>query len=390
MKVKVLKLVPIEYINRSRDIRELSVLLELGCEVVVLAKESKNHIEYEYPVKGLNTRPLRKWISSPSINRFASLFTWAKATRREKAQIISCHDIICLFIGWLSTIGQKNKPMLVYDSHEFEYARNENRSKLHNSFIKHLERFLIKRSAMTMMVDDSIAEEVKKLHSLDFKPVVVRNFPYRWTLDESVVTQNRKSFREEHQIPEDATVFIYHGGLIPNRGLENAIKAIANVDGAYLLILGNSQRKAYYDELKQMAAESAPDRIIFHPAVPYSELWKYPGIADVGLCILENVCLNHYYALPNKFSEYIQCLVPPIVSNFPELKLLTEKYNIGELCDPDDVSSLTGAMKKLQGDKALLATYKKHLVKAKNELCWEEESKVLKDAYLPLISAFSK
>jgi len=388
MRVKVVKLVPIEYVNRSRDIRELSTLLELGCDVVVIAKESKTPMDYEYPVIGLTTRPIEKWTTNATINRVVSLFTWAKAARGQNPQIISCHDIICLFIGWMATWGKKNKPKLVYDSHEFEYARNANRSSFQKEFVKYIERFLIKRSAMTMMVDDSIADEVKKLHHLNFRPVVVRNFPNRWILDEEIIKKNREKFRKDYRIPDNATLFLYQGGLIPNRGVENAIKAISEVEGAYLLILGDGQRKEYVEKLKLQAIESVPDRIIFHPAVPYSELWEFTGIADVGLCILENVCLNHYYALPNKISEYIQSLVPPIVSNFPELKMIVEKYDIGEQCNPDDVSSLVDAMRKLQNDKVLLLHYKNNLVKAKEELCWEEESKRLKEAYIPIISSF--
>lgn len=381
--MKVLKIVPNEFINASRDLREISTLKSLGCEVVVVAKASKRSCVIEdLPIIRLSSRPIGKYIRNATINRLISFFIWAKTIRGEKANILSCHDIICLFIGWMSTCFQTKKPYLVYDSHEFEYARDESRGAVQLFLVKHLERFLMKRCAFSMMVNDSIADEVVKLHHLEDRPVVIRNTPYYWHIDENLLAERKCVFKKQHNIPHEAPLILYQGGLVKRRGIENAIKAISQVDAAYLVIMGNGSAP-YVESLYNLVTEYNIDhRVIFLPAAPYAELWKYTGMADVGLCILENVCLNHYYALPNKCLEYIQALVPVITSDFPELRRVVRKYDIGECCNADDASHLAETIRNLLSNHDLLNKYRANLRVAKEELCWEQESKILSGAYL--------
>lgn len=384
MEIKVVKIVPGLFVNMSRDIRELSVLRELGCNITVVAKEGKTD-NTEYNLIGLTSRPLENCIHNLSLNRLASLFIWAKQVRVQHPNIISCHDIICLFIGWMSTLFIKKRPLLVYDSHEFEYARDENRSRLSKFSVKHIERFLMKRSSLSIMVNDSIADEVVKLHHLNYRPLVVRNLPYKWNVNEVIIENNRKIFFDKNSIPSNASLAIYQGGLTKRRGIENAINAISKTDGVYLLIMGMGE-KHYVDALKELSRKlEVEKRVIFEPAVSYSELWKYTGIADMGLCILENVCLNHYFALPNKFSEYIQCKVPVIASDFPEMRKIVDLYGIGLCCDPGNVDSLVAAIYKMHTDLNYKNKCKHNLIQAKEELCWENERNVLFTAYEKLI-----
>ncbi len=384
MEIKVVKIVPGLFVNMSRDIRELSVLRELGCSITILAKEGDCESS-EYNLIGLTSRPLENFIHNLAFNRLVSLFLWAKHVRGQNPDIISCHDIICLFIGWMSTLFIKKKPLLVYDSHEFEYARDESRSRLSKFFVKHVERFLMKRSSLSIMVNDSIADEVVKLHHLNYRPLVVRNLPYKWNVNELTVENNRKLFYANHSIPSNASLAIYQGGLTKRRGIENAINAVSRIEGVYLLIMGMGE-KHYVDSLKELSRElEVEKRVIFEPAVSYSELWKYTGIADMGLCILENVCLNHYYALPNKFSEYIQCKVPVIASDFPEMRKIVDLYGIGLCCNPGNIDSLVAAIYKMHTDIEYKNKCRNNLIQAKDELCWENERNILFTAYDKLI-----
>ena len=142
-----IKVVPNEFINESRDLREISTLKSLGYEVIVLAKSTEKEVSDRgiYTIR-LSSRPLSiGGRGGVFINRLVSIYLWQKKIRELKPEIISCHDIICLFIGWLSTIWTKNKGKLVYDSHEFEAGRNVKRNRLQKSLILLSERFLIRR-----------------------------------------------------------------------------------------------------------------------------------------------------------------------------------------------------------------------------------------------------
>ena len=50
----------------------------------------------------------------------------------------------------------------------------------------------------------------------------------------------------------------------------------------------------------------------------------------MGLSIEENNGLSYYYSMPNKVSDYIQQRVPVVVSDFPEMRKVVDRFNAGE------------------------------------------------------------
>lgn len=382
--MRVIKIIPNTFENESRDLREISTLKSIGCEVIVVAKETDIPFDHGIPTIRLSSRPLQKYISNSVINRFASLVLWSFRIRRLKADILSCHDIICLFIGWLSTLFMIRKPMLVYDSHEFEYARNVNRSSTERMLIKYFERFLIKKCTFSIMVNQIIAEEVQKLHGLKDLPVIVRNIPNSWDLDFDYIKNHKKEIKEKYGIKDTESLILYQGGLVTGRGIEKSVEALQYVENAFLLFMGNGDEK-YKESIIQLAQDvGVSNRLTFLPAVPHDEMWKYTGVADVGLCNIDNICLSYYYSLPNKLFEYIQALVPVVGSDFPEIGRIIRNYNVGLCCQPDNPRSIADAINKLlelKGNRS----FHNNLIIAKKQLCWENESVILKNAYLNII-----
>lgn len=193
----VLKICINEWENASRDQRELMVCRELGADVKVIAKGSGygrgvliDHVA-GFEVHRLSSRPFKHL--PVLFNRILSIFMWAAYARKMHPEIISGHDLGGWTIGWLSGLFIKNsqKPKLVYDSHEFEAGRSAKRSKFQTKVIIYWERFMIKRSAFMIVVNESIADEVIKLHKLHERPVVVRNIPLKWDVDRDVCTEIR-------------------------------------------------------------------------------------------------------------------------------------------------------------------------------------------------------
>lgn len=191
----VLKIAANTWENASRDIRELSVVQELGADVLVMAKGDKSGIQEKvrgFSVYRMSTRPLGKYFPK-GINRIVSVFTWAYQVKKIKPDVISGHNLVPLFIGWLSFCFQKekNRPKLVYDSHEFTIYDGE-KTRLQMFFTKCLEGFLIRKCAFTIEVNDLIADEVQRIHKLNIRPVVVRNIPEKWEVDPVVCQEVRK------------------------------------------------------------------------------------------------------------------------------------------------------------------------------------------------------
>ena len=377
-----------EWKNESRDKREISVCKELGMDVFVLAKEDDSCEDYidDLRVYRASSRP---WRHMPnSINRLVSLLTWAKQARNLKPDIISGHDLPGLAIGYLSTLFLKrgNKPQLVYDSHEFELGRNADRTKLSIFFIKLLEGYLMRRCAFSIMVNDEIANVVQGIHHLTERPVVARNTPFYWEIDKDVTNAVHHDFCEELKAPENSFFVMYHGGVIHDRGVETLIKVVGKNTNIYGVILGNGE-SSYLESLNKLAYETgASSRLLFKPAVPLSELWKYVGAANVGLIMIPAICENHRLCLPNKFFENIQSETPVVCPDYPAMKGVVEKYNNGIACDVSDVNVVFDAIERLRNDKTLYTEKKKGALLAKQDLCWEKEKKQLKEAYKRILN----
>lgn len=390
MALKVLKICASPWKNQSRDKRELSVYQELGADVSVMVKgensdRGRREIADGFPVYRLSTRPLGEHVPNV-LNRLLSLFTWAHFARSLKPDIISAHDMIpALTIGWMASLFCKNKPKLIYDSHEFELGRNAERGRLTWTLIRIWECFLMKRCAFSIMVNDTIADEVQKAHQLKDRPIVLRSTPTLWTIDDTVCAQNRKELLAQTELGDNAFLLAYHGLVTAERGIEELIAETEKNPFVCAMILGNGE-ESYLDGLKALVKEKGLEgRVIFHEAVPLEELWKLVGAADLSLMMIEGRAKSYYYSLPNKFFESIQSLTPIVSSNFPEMKRIIDKYEIGLTCDPADPEAIHACVEKMRTDRALYQRCRDNLKNAKQELCWEKEKNVLIKAYKEIV-----
>lgn len=387
----LVKIAPVDFTNASRDRRELSVASELGYKIIVISKGNKRCINNDQfwenhflPTCFLSISPCFS-----RINHLISFIYWTTYICRFKADYISCHDIIALGMGYISNLFRCKKSKLIYDSHEFELARNTpktSRSKLKIKLLSRIEAFLMKQCALSIMVNDSIAEIVTKIYKLNTKPLVIRNIPNYWNIDSAVCIAKRKRIMELLDIsPEDSFMLMYHGIITPNRGIEKVILSLKLLPlNVVFVILGNGLNE-YLQNLKlYIQKEGLEKRVLFLPAVTHSDLWKYVGAADVGMVNIDRSCKSYYLSLPNKLFENIQAEIPVIASNFPEISKIVTTYKIGICIAPNDIEGISKAVLEIKTNRELYCTLKNNAVQIKTTLCWEKEKEKLKEAYLNL------
>lgn len=178
---------------------------------------------------------------------------------------------------------------------------------------------------------------------------------------------------------------MYHGKVMPNRGIEMLICLVSINPNVAAIILGDGE-EIYVRKLKQLAKEiCVAERVCFYGAIPQNELWKYVGAADVGMILAPAVSKNHLYSLPNKFFENIQSETPIICPAYPAMRQITEYYRNGMTCDPYSPSEINNCIDLLRTKPELYQCYKKNTREAKKDLCWEREKNRLRQAYKKLI-----
>ena len=116
--------------------------------------------------------------------------------------------------------------------------------------------------------------------------------------------------------------------------------------------------------------------------VSLRHLSDYTRLADIGVILLsKKKSLNYYYASPNKLFEYIHANVPVLAPNYPFLKEIVEKYDIGMLIDAIGPKEIADKIKLILSDMGNYQRMKENTEVAKRELNWENEEKKLLEAY---------
>ena len=282
--MRFLKFLLGDYSAESRDRREVNVVKQLGADVLVFDK-AETSIERVIDGAKVIGAPTVSSYNSRFLNHAASAMNRIHILRQIDCDVMSCHDLKALLIGWLSKRFKHSKPVFVYDAHELETARNtiRKRSKTTTLFVKKLEGFLMKRCSFSIVVNDSIANEMATMHNLDSSPIVVRSCPLFWKYDEDSVAEKRNFFCSKLNLDfNESFIVLYHGAVVSGRGIEQCIQAVSFLEDIGLVIMGNAER-GYLDSLYKLASEKrVSDRVLFLEAVSRNDLESFVAAADIG------------------------------------------------------------------------------------------------------------
>lgn len=219
----------------------------------------------------------------------------------------------------------------------------------------------------------AVNASVAKLYQEEYgnEIVVIRNVPFRKRDGEAIS-------KESLGIASHQKVILYQGAVNIDRGLEEVIQAMKYIrSDAKLVIAGTGD---IVEELQAFAkAEKVPGKVLFTGQIPFQELYRYTLMADIGLSIEKDVSMNYHYALPNKFLDYIQAHVPVLISPFPEMKAILDKYFIGEALETHDPKHIADKIDGMLLNESRLALYRENLHRAAEELCWENEEYKLRE-----------
>lgn len=352
--------------------RTISCVQGLGGEVTFIGRVLPNSQSFN---PGYSTKRFKLWFRKGALfyaNYNLRLF-WHLLVKPYDAYIANDLDTL-LAIGLVSRL--KGKPF-IYDSHEFFTGVPEIQ---HSPFIKSvwrgIERTFYHTAVARITVNDSIAELLQDEYSGE-KPHVVRNIGMR-------PSQVQRSSRKELNLPEEAFIFINQGaGINVERGMEEAVEAIADIDNAVLLIVGNGDA---VPGLKRTVDEkSLQSKVIFVPKMPYAELLSYTQAADVGLSLDKPTSINYTYSLPNKLFDYIHSDLPVLSSQVVEVKRIVEGYQVGLTVNSSDVDALRQGMREMM--KLGKSPFVDGLEKAKLDLTWDREKETLERVLQRLINS---
>ncbi|UGS38801.1 D-inositol-3-phosphate glycosyltransferase [Capillimicrobium parvum] len=368
-------------VHDSRVRREASTLVEAGYAVTVL--ELAPVPAAERTLDGFSRRSAMPpgWVRRAlpfHAYRAVFLLSFLANVVRLRPDIIHAHDAAMLLPGLVG--ARLTGARLVYDSHELATSVPY-REKAWAWFVGAIERLAVPRAALVITVSDGIADRLRDRYGLSGTPVVVRNVS---ALVEAEPGGSAPGLRERLGLGPRTPLVLHQGAAAPMRGCTTLVRAVAALDDAHLVFLGDDDVRGFNGELAQLASGlGAGDRVHFAASQPLERLLALTREADVGVTLLEDTCVNHQLALPNKLFEYVAAGIPVVASDLPEMGALVRERHIGWTADPSDPEAVAGALRVALA-AGHLEPLRARLREAEAELRWPVERRRLLDAYARL------
>jgi len=361
----------------SRVQKEAQSLSLAGCDVTLVGVSSRGlrqtgwlgsvHIEI-FPIgsariastnssgKTLSSRAkslAKKFPGVAARGRIRSMESYSKqvAGRMRAALDIESFDVVhiqdykAIELG-LDVYGGTKK--LVYDAHE--YLPGIDQAGPLQKYFEQLEQIGIALSEAVITVSPVIAKKITDGQNPSCKVTVIRNTP----LVDTVV--GPRDVRHDAGLNDSVPLVVYSGSVAPQRGLATLLDAMLEINDAHLAVVAPhlNSLSGYLDSGKYA---SIAERLHVVPFVSPGQVAHYLRTADVAVHPMPShidgrLVLNHQYALPNKWFEYVRAGLPIVVSDVETLSALVREAGNGEVFTSNDPHSLALALKTVLADTA--------------------------------------
>jgi glycosyltransferase involved in cell wall biosynthesis len=363
--------------KNSRALKQLRALGALGCRIDVLSLGHPHTQRWAEPGTSLHVVPVGAGSGPRFFSRIHRAF-YAAAVQRP-VRIYHASDLFVL--PAMAAAARKHGGLLAYDARELytHVAATTGRPWV-RWFWGSIERRYIYRAQVVFTVSDSIADHLASLYDIQ-RPILVYNVPPRQAIAPS------RALRTRLNLPDAPVLLLHQGQMQRDRGCERLVAAMRAVERAVLIFLGGGPLKNTLQQ--QAAALHLHDRVRFLDPVPPDALLPVTASADLGVTLLEDTCLNHRYALPNKLFEYLTAGLPVLASDLPELHRVVAGYDVGCVVDPNDAQALASTLQRMVDDGEARARWAANAPNVLQTFSWEKSSERFKAAYQTLFSAHS-
>ncbi len=291
------------------------------------------------------------------------------ATRRVAPAADLVHAMAYMGIPVGLDLGRRDGMPVIYDARDIYIdARNIARlpAPLRRVFAR-VERRWARRAARVVTVNEPYAEVLADRFGTG-RPLVVMNCARRG----QPPPVRRRRFHERLGLPPDRRVVLYHGGLSPDRGIEQLLSAIGEIPNATLVLMGYGDLERSIRTTSEAAGLA--DRVAVLPAVPPSELVDWVSAADVAAMLIQPTTLNHRLTTPNKLFEAIAADVPVVASDLPGMAPIVQATGCGVVVDPTDPALVAAAIRSvLDASPDRRAAFSEGLRRAREAYQWERE-----------------
>ena len=261
-------------------------------------------------------------------------------------------------VGWL------------YDAHEYVPAVDWGGEAVSAAY-RQYESEYVGRADAVVTVSTGIAAQLQDEHGLERTPAVVANVPVRG------VVGSGPTARDLVGVGPQVPLLVYSGYLAPERGLDVAVDALAQLPDVHLVVV-TSAGLALDALVAQAEALDVAGRLHHLPYVPPTAVPHLLSGADLGL-VASLHSPNYEESLPTKLAEYLHARLPLVVSDLRTVGAFVEEHGLGEVFTAGDATALAHAVRRaLSRRDELRSSITEELLEL---MSWEKQVEVLHETY---------
>ena len=262
----------------------------------------------------------------------------------------------------------------VYDAHELFTEVPEVRARWWiRAAWSLLARRYVRRAAAVYTVGGEIARRLAAEYGLR-EVGVVRNFPWLAEREPAGELRGEKSDLPPlaaEDVDQQRMIVLYQGALNAGRGLEELVRAAAQLPEVRFWIVGGGYRS---DELRALATGLGVPNVRFFGELPPKRLRHITPHASLGYALMQHLGDNYFLSLSNKSIDYIHAGIRSLQMDWPEYRRIAEAYpGVFHLVSELSPTHIASAVH----DERSRNTAPRVFAKAKRRLCWESESERL-------------
>lgn len=230
------------------------------------------------------------------------------------------------------------------------------------------ERKHIGRADAVFTVSDSIADALVADYGI-VRPSVVHNAP---SASANTLPADFQTLSE--RIGTTDPIILHLGQMKAHRGCASLITAMLQVKRAHLVFLGYGSERPKLESLTKATDLTA--RVHFLDPVSPDAIRATIQDARIGVTMLEDTCLNHRFALPNKLFDYVHAGIPVLGADLDEVSRVISTFDIGMTASPESPESIADALHAML-DPAKQSRWRGRLPQAAETFTWESASQRL-------------
>ena len=282
--------------------KEALTLVKGGHRLTVVSCNEESSIDSFHSIKIFRVGKVSNWKGKMSIRQLLKfwILSFHHLISTRNFDILHCHD----FTGLLPGVCYKlffPSMKIVYDSHEiYPDQVIEKIGKLVGIPVLIMEKFCMKFVNNVIGISKPQEELMKErygIHEFLYLP----NYP------------TKNEFFWEEMPPNKKTTIIYAGGILPDRGYEQLVDAVAilskNRDDFIVKLVGDGPLRQKI--AKEVELKGLTPFIEIIGFVHYSKVRDILNSADIGIGLYHPTPVTNY-GLSNKIFEYIICELPLI------------------------------------------------------------------------------